>query len=58
MLTKKCIWFQTQSKIDNFRKNMQILQILIHHFKYFMSCNVLQNIWSNDPYQNKDILKF
>ena len=50
--------FLNWSKIEKYSKNMQVLQILVCHFEYLMSCDFLQKLYSKDPYQNKDILKF
>ena len=50
--------FSNRSKIEKFRSNMQILKISVRHFEYLMSCDFLQNWYSNDLYRNKDSLTF
>ena len=40
---KNVFCFQIEAKLRNFAKNMQILQISVHHFEYFMSCDFSKN---------------
>ena len=41
---KNIFCFINRSKIEKFCKNMQILQILIHHFECLMICDFLQTL--------------